>query len=918
MAENDAKRYAETKRLFGELIGADEATRSARLAELRSVDGELADELSTLLDAALASVEAAQADIGALPAPEGYRIIRELGRGGMGIVFLAERSPDGVTQRVALKWLRFAQLANAADRARFATERRILAALDHPGIARLLDAGTGADGVPFLAMEWVDGLPIDRYCEAHALDTDERVRLLVRVCRAVDAAHRQLIVHRDLKPANILVRADGLPKLLDFGVAKLLEGDGGDSGDSPSTRTGESYLTVRYAAPEQLRGEPVSAATDVYALGVIAFELLTGHSPYGSEPDHPSAIAAAVVGMDPPLPSRAATASGGAEPRAARQLRGDLDAIVLQALRKKPQQRYAGTDRLADDFEAWLHGKPVAARRGSRGYRLRRFAWRWRWPLTMAAAIALLSVVFVARLVVELRRVDIERAHAELALAQSRATTRFLVRAFGEADPREARGTIPTVRAALDRGAARLAVDLADAPAVRSELAGALADIYREIGASEQAVELADRAVADALAVGDPLAVNDRRLIRARVLVEAARLDDAEAEASAARAEAQRRGDAAQVLEADERLAQIEHQRGNELAAQALYEQIETGFVGLAGLENASAATSVAIDKNNRDLLERLAMNLHNQCNSLTETGALAEARARCDAAAVLKERLWPADHPVQMSTALALARLAALEGDEAGSLAANLALAETAEDIYGPDHATLGIILLNAAVDLRNLGAPKQARVMLERAASIFEKASGRSHRGYLMARNNLANLLIHEGEPETARAIHDEVLTLRRAAFGDDHADVAQSEMNLANALAELDRHVDALSHAAAAVRIYAALADASPADRRRARLNLANKLHNAGRFADAAATAEQALAEGSGLAPDPRLDAMARFALAQPLWELGGDRDRAVALAADAERTLADDPGLDDELEAIRAWRASHFPLKPQGDP
>ncbi len=335
----------------------DEAVRREVLALLRTYDEDPAF-LETPADIT-AAVEQCEQD--AYRAAEGrrigpYRVVREIGRGGMGVVYEARREGEDFGQRVAIKVLTSAWAApTLADRFRF--ERRVLAGLDHPGIARFIDGGTTDEGVPYFVLEYVEGQPIDTWCTGQALDVGARVALVLAVCEAVAHAHQQLVVHRDLKPANILVAADGRPKLLDFGIATLVSPDEGAS--AGLTRTGHLSFTPEYASPEQVRGERVTTATDVYSLGVLLYVLLTRQPPYELARHAPLEAMRAICEVDPPPPSRVAS------PPVASVLRGELDSVVLKALRKDPRDRYPTVAALAGDLEAWRDGRPVSATRAS-------------------------------------------------------------------------------------------------------------------------------------------------------------------------------------------------------------------------------------------------------------------------------------------------------------------------------------------------------------------------------------------------------------------------------------------------------------------------------------------------------------------------------------------------------------------------
>jgi tRNA A-37 threonylcarbamoyl transferase component Bud32 len=354
----------------------------------------------------------AEANTGCLVGP--YRLLREIGRGGMGVVYLAERADGQYQQRVAVKLLGHSLDADERHR-RFLAERQILASLEHPSIARLLDGGVTENGQPYLVMAYVPGRPITDYCREHGLGLRERLRLFATVCDAVQYAHRKLVVHRDLKPSNILVTDHGQVKLLDFGIAKLLDAGAAEHADAadlaaPVTRTGLHLLTPEYATPEQVSGAPVSTASDVYQLGLLLYELLSGHRAYDFETRSLTEIARVVSEEEPVPPSRAVGEGSVIRPK---QLRDELDAIVMTALRKEPARRYASAGFLADDIRRYLDGLPVTAHADSLGYRLRTFSRRHRAAVAAGLVIALLLVGYAATVTVQQAQTAHERDRAE-------------------------------------------------------------------------------------------------------------------------------------------------------------------------------------------------------------------------------------------------------------------------------------------------------------------------------------------------------------------------------------------------------------------------------------------------------------------------------------------------------------------------
>jgi serine/threonine-protein kinase len=422
-----------------------------------------------------------------------YRLLRRLGAGGAGVVFLAAREAP-FSAKVALKLLRHAALPQDSWR-RLERERQILAGMEHPNVARLLDGGATADGRPYFVMEYIDGLPIDLYCDRHHLGIDRRLGIVRQVCTAVHACHQNLVVHRDLKPSNILVSADGTPKLLDFGIAKLLEPEHFPLAVEP-TATGLRPMTPSYASPEQLRGGRVSTTSDVYSLGVLLYHLLSGHLPsedprYLAERFLPEGVPA------PPLaPSQAAGSerSGGAVAEAVaqsrslqpaqlrRRLAGDLDTIVLMALRHEPHRRYASAEQLGADLERHLRGLPVIARGDSRLYRLAKSLRRHRAVTTVAVAGLLLVALLQVALALQVRRTARERDAASLERDRAEQVTRFLVDLFAVSDPTRTGVTGDSLTGLLDRAAERAVRELGDQPAVQAAALDAIGAVHANLG----------------------------------------------------------------------------------------------------------------------------------------------------------------------------------------------------------------------------------------------------------------------------------------------------------------------------------------------------------------------------------------------------------------------------------------------------
>lgn len=321
-----------------------------------------------------------------------YKIVKEIGRGGMGAVYLAQRADEQFEKRVAIKLIKRGMDTESVLR-HFRMERQILAGFDHPNIARMFDGGMTENGLPYFVMEYVEGLPIDEYCNAQGLSISERLKLFQDVCAAVSYAHRHLVIHRDIKRSNILITNEGVPKLLDFGIAKILQQ--GDTGEPLATVTGLRLMTPEYASPEQVRGEPVTTTSDVYSLGVVLYETLTGHSPYHFRSQSPYDVARVITETEPKKPSTTVAKADGKskfEIRNSKLLRGDLDNIVLMALRKEPARRYQSVDQFSEDIQRHLETRPVFARKDTISYRAGKFIRRNRIG-TAAAALVLLSLL---------------------------------------------------------------------------------------------------------------------------------------------------------------------------------------------------------------------------------------------------------------------------------------------------------------------------------------------------------------------------------------------------------------------------------------------------------------------------------------------------------------------------------------------
>ena len=510
--------WATLRRLLGDALDRPAAERASWVEQLDAEFEAFKPRLRALLEHAahatgalpldtLPKIETAQFLDGRRPGEQGpragakvgpYVLIRRLGEGGMGEVWLAERTDMLQRRQVALKLPRLVT-GRAEFGERLAREREILAALEHPNIARLYDAGLTADGQPYLALEYVEGERIDAYCKRKALDVPARLRLFLQVARAVAHAHSRLVVHRDLKPANILVTEAGEVRLLDFGIAKLLED--GRAQETELTQLAGRALTPDYAAPEQILGQPIGTAADVYALGVVLFELLSGSRPYQLKRDSRAALEEAIVQADVPRPSSLVT-----DAKLRKQLRGDLDTIVLKALKPSPAERYGTADAFVEDIERYLQNRPVQARPDSELYRIRKFAARNRIAVAAAASVLLAVVVGAAGVAWQAREARAEQQRAK-------EVKNFIEAIFRDTDPYQRTTPDPSVKDLLRYAHLRVNRELHERADTRVEL-------LELVGASQKNIQDTDAALAtlnEAVAVGqEELGAEHPLTLRAR------------------------------------------------------------------------------------------------------------------------------------------------------------------------------------------------------------------------------------------------------------------------------------------------------------------------------------------------------------------------------------------------------------------
>lgn len=623
---------------------------------------------------------------------------------------------------------------------RFVRERQILARLDHPNLARLLDGGTGPDGRPYFALEWVDGEPITAYCRKRQLDLARLLRLMQTVCQAVDSAHRRLVVHRDLKPANILVTPDGTAKLLDFGIAKLLAGEEGEG--ATLTRIGGGVLTPDYAAPEQILGEPVSTATDVYALGVLLYELITGALPHRRGQRARGALAGGIERETVERPSAALRRSGDGA-RQARRVAGDLDLIVLTALRRDPARRYHSAQALADDLGDFLAGRPIRARPDELGYRLRKFVGRHRVPVAAVAAGFAALIVGLGLSLWQAHAAGLAARRADGEARRAERVKSFLISVFRQSDPDSGEGPRLTARELLERGAASVDSSLAGEPEVQADLLDAVARIENSLGLFAPALAHARRALALRMAV---LAPSDGRIGLSRVVLGEVQQSRGEIDEARRSFEASLLllvpafgADSVEVAAARRALAIALHRPEDRGRAVELLRQALAVFVRRRGGSHVDSADTLhdlgsALEMNQQydeaeaafrraaAVLERnlgahnakVAMVQSDLAGLLDRMGKAAEAGPLFERAIASQRTALGPHHKLLADTLFSYAVMLIHEQKQA---AADEALSETLA-IYGPDR-------FESAHCLRYLGVSAMGQERYARAADLFARAA-------------------------------------------------------------------------------------------------------------------------------------------------------------------------------------------------
>lgn len=769
-----SEQYQRVKEIFQAAVECEPGERAALLAESCNGDVELIHEVESLLEyqnRADKFIEKSAFEVGArllttdeADALEGkrigqYKLIRRIGSGGMGLVYLAERADKQFQKNVAIKIVRVG-LDSAETSRRFAYERQILAALDHPNIAKLLDAGTTDGALPYLVMDYVEGAPINRYCDEHKLSTSQRLKLFHTVCSAVQFAHQRLVIHRDIKPGNILVSDDGVPKLLDFGIAKLLDPSLADA--AAHTQTGLRVMTPEYASPEQVRGLEVTTASDIYSLGVLLYELLTGERPYRITSRRPDEIARAICEQEPTKPSQAVSGKGQSakrkELRAKSQersereqlatddgqqtnlkseiqnlksLRGDLDNIVLKAMQKEPQRRYSSVEQFSEDISRHLEGLPVSARPDTFGYRSAKFIRRHKVGVTAAMLVGLSLIAGIVATAWQARAATAQRDRARAEAQKADELNRFLQRMLASADP-SVQGKDVTVARLLGEAAKRVDTEFSNQPETTAAMRSTIGMTYLALGlydAAEPQLRAALETRQRSFGVNHP-----------------------------------------DVATSMNNLAQLLVEQGKIAEAEQLYRKaldISTRLRGADDLETAAI--------------------MHNLAALLVLKGSLDEAeQMNRTELAIRRRKLGNKSEDVAKSLN-DLGVVLGTKGDLAGAEQLHREALAITQQIYGPEHVNVAATLATVAAIVEERGDYVEAEKFYQQALAMRRKLLGPEHPTVTWTMYNYAYMLTRKGEYQKAEQLAREVLALRGKTLNDEHPMVASTLQVLAKSLME-----------------------------------------------------------------------------------------------------------------------------------
>jgi serine/threonine-protein kinase len=702
-----------------------------------------------------------------------YRVIREIGRGGMGTVYLAERADDQFHKTVAIKLIGPGMTDPGAVE-RFQRERQILANLEHSNITRLLDGGMTSQGQPFIVMDYVEGMPIDLYCDSNRLSTEQRLALFLEVCSAVQYAHQNLVVHRDIKHGNVLVTPEGVPKLVDFGIAKLLEADPSMTRAAQLGSTG--LMTPDYASPEQVRGEPITTATDVYSLGVLLYRLLTGRHPYRLTDSNPAELVAVICEQEPERPSRVE----GYPERLRRRLAGDLDNVIMMALRKEPGRRYTSVEQFAADIRRHLDGQPVLARSSTLGYRARKFLRRHRLGVAAVALVALTLVAGIVATAMQAHIASRERDRSRQEAEKAQRVTEFLQGMLSSADPYSG-GRSHNVAEVLDHAAARVQAELGEQPEIEAAVRTSLGMTYLNLGVYDDADKQLRRALEVRRALHGQDHIDVATSMQNLSILLAAKGDLRGAEPLCRQAlEIARRTSGEESLE----VASILNTLGGLLLREG-------------DLPGAEAANRESLEIRSGLLGEGhpdVAESLNDLAVVLGTKGDHRQAEALHRQALEITRKVRGPEHP---EVAVALSNLAGMKEAQQDHAAAESLYRQALDlrrKVLGPDHPDVAWTLANFAYLMFEKGDHAEAAKLSREVLGMRGRVLPEEHPTVAGALLVLGRSLVQLGDPGAALSPLRECLELRQRALPADHWLIANTESVLGECLARMERYAEA----------------------------------------------------------------------------------------------------------------------------
>jgi serine/threonine-protein kinase len=847
----NSEQYQRVKEIFHAAAGVEPSSRGKVLDEACNGDDVLREEVESLLsfeERAEEFIERSAFTAGARLLTSGsvdslrgrrigqYSLLAEIGHGGMGVVYRAARADDQFKKEVAIKIVRIG-LDTEETRRRFSYERQILASLDHPHIAKLLDAGTTEEGLPYLVMDAVEGKAIDDFCNEKQLSTKARLELFQLVCGAVQFAHQRLVIHRDIKPGNILVTENGTPKLLDFGIAKLL--DPSFSNGLGNTATDLRVMTPEYASPEQVMGKEITTASDVYSLGVLLYELLTGYRPYRVNSNRPGELVRAISDQEPFKPSetisrhvkgdkRAPVAASGDRDRA-KELRGDLDNIVLMAIQKDAERRYASVAEFSEDIRRHLNGLPVIARPDTITYRTRKFVNRHRLGVAAAAMILVALIAGVVATAWQARVAARQRDQARIEKTKAERINTFMQSILSSGDPLKQRRDV-TVAEALDDAARRAEVELANEPEVLAAVRWTIGLNYVNQGR----FDLAEKEAQAALDLNRRL-YGDQRVETARAMLllgflnyQKGKFDLAEPLLRGAvtvyRAQPEPSLDSGHAVN---NLGLLQHDKGDEAAAIPLYEEAlkifrkvtgENSFKVALSLNNLAAsyqatgdfekaqqfydeAISICRKLSDPEGQALLATSLQNSAVTLKTKGRYKEAQPGLLEAIQLRRKILGEQHPYVAITQIHLAELYYLEGDNRRAESEIISALNTQKQALPAGHVDFGRSLTVLGSVLTKKGELVQAEATLREALEIRRKVLKPGHWLIAMTKGALGECLVSQKRFAEAESLLVE-------SYGDIKTSQGEKNPRTAEAIQKLINLYEAWNRSAESARYRALL--------------------------------------------------------------------------------------------------------------